>query len=141
MRRKKKNSKIDCFMAVTKVHSVKYCYADAKVDYMTFLEECRKAEDEDRTVQSKIKGKLKAAVATIPSTQGDAIIKHLEQQQQHLDTLEEIIKIWETLIITSQTAQASTSFRQGNSSFTMKGRGRNPYTDRRRDPGCRGLPS
>ena len=39
-----------------------------------------------------------------------------------------------TLVTTLQTAQASTSFRQGNPSFGMKGRGRNPYTDRRGDP-------
>ena len=25
--------------------SVKYCYADTSVDYLSFLEECRKAED------------------------------------------------------------------------------------------------
>ena len=58
--------------------SVKYHHTDAKVDYMTFLQECRKAEDEDRIGESKIKGKLKAAAATIPSTQGDAIIKQLQ---------------------------------------------------------------
>ena len=34
-------------------NSVKYCHADAKVDYMTILEECRKAEDEDRIGKSK----------------------------------------------------------------------------------------
>ena len=47
--------------------SVKYCHADATVDYMTFLEECRKAEDENRVGKSNSKGKLKAAAATIPS--------------------------------------------------------------------------
>ena len=47
-------------------HSVKYHHADAKVDYMTFLEECRKAED--RIGQSKFQGKVKAAAPTIPST-------------------------------------------------------------------------
>ena len=61
--------------------SVKYCHGDAKVDYMTFLEECRKAEDEDRIWQSKFKGKLKA-VATIPSTQSDEITRQLKKQQQ-----------------------------------------------------------
>ena len=80
-----------------------------------------------------------AAAAILSPTQGDAIIKHLEQQQQHLDTLGEILKILET--ITLQTVQASTSFRQGNPSFGVKGGGRNPYTDRRGDPGGRGLPS
>ena len=34
-----------------------------------------------------------AAVATIPSIQGDVIIKQLEQQQQ-IDTLVVIMKIW-----------------------------------------------
>ena len=48
--------------------SVKHCHVHAKVDYMTFLEESRKAEDEDRIEQSKMKGKLKAAAANIPST-------------------------------------------------------------------------
>ena len=28
--------------------SVKYCFADPHIDYMHFLEECRKAEDEDK---------------------------------------------------------------------------------------------
>ena len=82
--------------------SVKYCHADAKVDYMTFLEECRKAEDEDRIGQSKIKGKLKAAAATIPPTQGDEIIKRLKKQQQQIDTLVGTMKTLQTL----QIAQA-----------------------------------
>ena len=33
--------------------SVKYLHADPSVDYMTFLEECRKAEDEDRAGKHK----------------------------------------------------------------------------------------
>ena len=58
---------------------MKYHHEDPLVDYMTFLEECRKAEDEDRTVKSKIKGKLKVAAATIPSTQSDALAKQLKR--------------------------------------------------------------
>ena len=85
---------------------------------MTFLEECRKAKDEHRIEQSKFKGKLKAAAATISSTQSDEITKQLKRQQQHIDTLVGKIK---TLSTTSQTAQASTSFRQGNPSFGIKG--------------------
>ena len=45
---------------------------------MTFLEECRKAEDENRMGQSKIKGKLKAAAAIISSPQSDEITKQLK---------------------------------------------------------------
>ena len=39
--------------------SVKYRHADTTVDYMTFLEECRKAEDEDGVGKSKPKDRLK----------------------------------------------------------------------------------
>ena len=53
---------------------------------MTFLEECRKAEDEDRVGKSKSKGKLKAAAATIPYTQNDELTKQLKKQQQQFDT-------------------------------------------------------
>ena len=35
--------------------SVKYCFTDPHVDYMHFLEECRKAEDEDKVDQIKTK--------------------------------------------------------------------------------------
>ena len=79
-----------------------------------------------------------AAAAILLSNQGDAIIKHLEQQQQYLDILDEILNIIET--ITLQTVQAPKYFRQGSPSFEMKGRGRNTYTDRRGDLGGRSLP-
>ena len=45
---------------------------------MTFQEECRKAEDEDRIGESKFKGKMKVAAATIPSTQSDEITRQLK---------------------------------------------------------------
>ena len=52
---------------------------------MTFLEECRKAEDEDRAGKPKPKGKLKIAAATISSTPNDAFAKHLKRQQQQFN--------------------------------------------------------
>ena len=55
--------------------SVKYCHANPSVDYMTFLEECKKAEDEDRAGKPKTKGKLKIAAATISFTQSGALAK------------------------------------------------------------------
>ena len=45
--------------------SVKYRDADTTVDYMSFLEECRKAEDEDGVGKTKAKGKIKIAAATV----------------------------------------------------------------------------
>ena len=44
--------------------SLKYCFADASVDYMQFLEECRKAEEEGKVGQTK--AKVKVAAATLP---------------------------------------------------------------------------
>ena len=88
---------------------------------MTFLEECRKAEDEDRIGKSKSKGKLKAAAATIPSTQSDEMTKQLKKQEQQFDTMMGKMKTLVTTLQT-QTGQASTSFRQGNPSFRMRGK-------------------
>ena len=118
---------------------MKYCHADPLVDYMTFLEECRKAKDEDRAEKSKIKGKLKVAAATFPSNQSDALAKQLKREQEQFDTL---MGKMQSMIATSQlqTAQVSTTFGQGNPSFGMRGRGRTTYNDRRGGPGGRGLP-
>ena len=50
--------------------SVKYCFAKAKVDYIHFLEECRKSEEEGKAGQAKAAArvKVKAAAATLPPT-------------------------------------------------------------------------
>ena len=50
--------------------SLKYCFADPHSEYMHFLEESHKAEDEDKVVQAKAgPPKAKVAAATIPPTQ------------------------------------------------------------------------
>ena len=68
--------------------SVKYCFADPCIDYMHFLEECRKAEDEDKVGQAKaIPLKAKGAAATIPPTREDELAKQLKYQQHQIDTL------------------------------------------------------
>ena len=46
--------------------SVKYCFADADLDYMHFLEECRKSEEEGKAGQAKAAPKAKMAAATVP---------------------------------------------------------------------------
>ena len=89
---------------------------------MTFLEECRKAEDEDGVGKSKSKGKVKiAAATTIPSSQNDPLAKTIKRQQQQFDTLMGKVQAMVT-ILHSHTAQATSSFRQGNPSFRMRGR-------------------
>ena len=60
----------------SKRDSIKYRHADPTVEYMTFLEGCRKAEDEDGVGKAKSKGKVKTAAATaISSGQNDAFAK------------------------------------------------------------------
>ena len=68
--------------------SVKYCFADPQIDYMHFLEECHKAEDEDKVGQAKAgPPKAKVAVATIPPTREEELSKQLKYQQHQIDTL------------------------------------------------------
>ena len=68
--------------------SVKYCFSDPQVDYMQFLEECRKVEDEDKMGQVKpTPPKAKVAAATVPSTRDDELAKQLRYQQHQIDTL------------------------------------------------------
>ena len=69
--------------------SVKYCFIDASVDYMHFLEECRKSEDEGKAGQAKAAArvKAKAAAATLPPTKEEELTKQLEYQQHEIDTL------------------------------------------------------
>ena len=55
---------------------------------MHFLEECRKAEDEDKGRQTKPNPpKAKVAAATIPPTKEDELAKQLRHQQHQIDTL------------------------------------------------------
>ena len=107
--------------------SIKYRHADPTVEYMTFLEECRKAEDEDWVGKAKSKGKvMTAAVTAISSAQNDAFAKQLKRQQQQFDTLMGKVHAMVTTL-QSQTAQATSSFRQGKSSFGMRGKGGCPF--------------
>ena len=67
---------------------MKYCFADPHMDYMHFLEECRRAEDEDRVGQTKSNPpKAKVAAATVPPTREDELAKQLKYQQHQIDTL------------------------------------------------------
>ena len=77
----------DCLFHGSKksIHdSVKYCFADASVDYMHFLEECRKSEDEEKAGQAKVAARVKAtaAAAILPPHQG----RRADQTAQILST-------------------------------------------------------
>ena len=93
--------------------SVKFRHADSTVDYMSFLEECRKVEDEDGVGKAMSKGKVKIAAATASSSaQNDAFAKQLKRKQQQFDTLMAKVQAMLTTL-QSQNAQATSSFRQG----------------------------
>ena len=122
--------------------SIKYRHVEPTVEYMTFLEECRKAEDKDGVGKAKSKGKVKiAAATTISSAKDDAFAKQLKRQQQQFDTLMGKVQAMVTTL-QSQNPQATSSFRQGNPSFGMRGRERMPFhcNGGRGVPGGRGLP-
>ena len=68
--------------------SVKYCFTNPHIVYMHFLEECHKAEDEDKVSQAKAgPTKAKVSAATIPPTREDELAKQLKYQQHQIDTL------------------------------------------------------
>ena len=81
--------------------SVKYRHADTTVDYMSFLEECRKAEDEDGVGKVKAKGKIKVAAATTTTSSpsySDAFVKQLKKQQQQFDALMSKVQAMVTML-------------------------------------------
>ena len=112
---------------------------------MTFLEECRKAEDDDGVGKIKPTGKVKAAADTTtvpsPSSYNDAFSKQLRKQQQQFDALMGKVQAMVTTLL-SHNAQASSSFNKGGPSFGMRGRGRMPFPNNggRGVPGGRGPP-
>ena len=83
---------------------------------MTFLEECRKAEDEDGVGKIKPKGKVKVAAATTtipsPSSYNDAFSKQLRKQQQQFDTLMGKVQAMVTTLH-SHNAQVASTFIKG----------------------------
>ena len=96
--------------------SIRYRHADTTVDYMTFLEECRKPEDEDGMGKIKQKGKVKVAAATTtatsPSTYNDVFAKQLRKQQQQFEALMGKVQAMVTTL-QSHNAQATSSFQKG----------------------------
>ena len=66
---------------------MKYCFADASMNYMHFLEECRKSEEEGKAGQAKAAPKAKAVAATVPPTKQDELTKQLRYQKHKIDAL------------------------------------------------------
>ena len=69
--------------------SLKYCFADASIDYIQFLEECRKSEEEGKAGQARapVKAKVKAAAATLTPNKDEGLSRQLKYQQHQIDAL------------------------------------------------------
>ena len=111
--------------------SVKYCCADPCLDYMHFLEECRKAEEEGKVGQTTAGTKAKVAAATISPTKEDELTKQFKYQQHQIDALVGQVK---NLILAVKTTQASSKGARPG------GFGRQPQTTWRGGSMGRGLP-
>ena len=123
--------------------SVKYCFADPHMDYMQFLEECRKVEDEDKVGQIKVNPpKAKMAAATVPPTREDELTKQLRYQQHQIDTLVDQVKNFVSAVKSTRASSrgATTGGARMPTQSTWRGRsrGRGPLRTtpqpRARDP-------
>ena len=97
--------------------SVKYYFADASIDYMQFLEECRKSEEEGKAGQVKAttKAKVKEAAATLLPKKEDDLFKQLKYQQHQIDVLVGQVKNLVTLV--RDTQPSSRMARTGTPSY------------------------
>ena len=100
---------------------MKYCFADASLDCMHFLEECRKSEEEGRAGQAKVAPKAKAAAVTVPPTKQDELTKQLRYQQHQIDAL--VGQVKNLVSIVRATHASFTVARPGNPSFGRGGFG------------------
>ena len=108
--------------------SVKYCFADPCLDYMHFLEECRKAEEEGKVGQAKAGTKAKVAAATVPPTKEDELTKQLKHQQHQIDVLvgqvKNLISAVRAMQASSKGARPGDFGRQPQSTWIGGSRGR-----------------
>ena len=112
--------------------SVKYCFADPHVDYMQFLEECRKVEDEDKVGQVKINpSKAKLAAATVPPTREDELTEQLRYQQHQIDTLVGQVKNLVSAVKSTRVSSREVTTggaRMSQTTWRGGSRGRGPLT-------------
>ena len=118
--------------------SLKYCFADASIDYMQFLEECRKSEEEGKAGQARapVKAKVKAAAATLTPNKDDGLSKQLKYQQHQIDAFEGQVK---DLVAVVKATHTSSRGKNGNScTYNGKGNPNKGNTSQQRGQGQRG---
>ena len=109
------------------------------MDYMHFLEKCRKSEEEGKGGQAKAAPKAKAAAATVPPTKQNELTKQFRYQQHQIDALVGQVK---NLVSAVRATQASSNgARPENPSFGRGGFGMQTQGTWRGVFRGRGLPS
>ena len=94
------------------------------MDYIYFLEECRKSEEEGKAGQAKAatRVKVKVAAATLSPTKEDELTKQLKYQQHQIDALVGQVKNFLSLVRATQPS--SSVARTGNLSYGRGGNGK-----------------
>ena len=119
--------------------SLKYCFADASIDYMQFLKECRKSEEERKAGQARApaKAKVRAAAATLPPNRNDELSKQLKYHHQ-IDALVGQVKDLVAVVKDTRSSprvskNGPSYYGKGNSGkgVTSQNRGQNPQAGQR----------
>ena len=121
--------------------SLKYCFADASIDYMQFLEECQKSEEEGKAGQARAPAKAKvraAAAATLPPNKEDGLSKQLKYQQHQIDALvgqvKDLVAVVKATHSSPRVGKSGPSYdgKGGNSGkeITSQSRGQHPQASK-----------
>ena len=113
--------------------SLKYCFADTSIDYMHFLEECRKSEEEGKAGQARAPVKAKIKAAASPNPNKDDMTRQLKYQQHQIDAL--VGQVKDLVAVVKAT---HTSSRGKNGSYNGKGNPNKGNTQSRGQQGQRG---
>ena len=117
--------------------SLKYCFADSSIDYMHFLEECRKSEEEGKAGQARapVKAKIKAAAASLTPNKDEGLSRQLKYQQHQIDALVGQVK---DLVAVVKATHTSSKVGKNGSSYNGKGNPNKGNTQSRGQQGQRG---
>ena len=117
--------------------SLKYCFTDASIDYMQFLEECRKSEDEGKAGQARapVKAKVKAAAATLIPNKDEGLSRQLKYQQHQINALVGQVK---DLVAVVKATHTSLRVGKNGTSYNGKGNPNKGNTSQIRGQGQRG---
>ena len=112
--------------------SLKYCFDDASIDYMQFLDKCRKSEEEGKDGQARTpaKAKVRAAAATLSPNKEEGLSKQLKYQQHQIDTLVGQVR---DLVAVVKATQSCPRMGKSGPSYNGKGNSGKGSTSQNRD--------